>query len=89
VRNIFVSVGISARKSIISLYRLQCPTPKEEHRNCEHVPTAKNGDAAICAFWFVIFITSRDRAWETGPIEGAQATPTCRPPRQDFALVGK
>jgi hypothetical protein len=26
----------------------------------------ENGDAAICAFRFVIFITPRDPAWETG-----------------------
>src|SRR6516165_1313110 len=30
----------------------------------------ENGDAAICAFRFVIFITSSDPAWETGPNRG-------------------
>ena len=35
---------------------------------------------AICAFRFVIFITSRDPAWETGPKREAKATTRRYPP---------
>jgi hypothetical protein len=38
VRNVFVSVGMSVRNSVISFLRYSCPMREEEHRNCEHVP---------------------------------------------------
>src|SRR5436189_264811 len=39
VINIFVSVGMFVRNSVISSLRCSRPVREEEHRNCEQVPT--------------------------------------------------